>query len=109
VGAADLVIGCDLIVSTSAENLAKLAPGRSLAVVNTNVAPTSEFASNPDLDLSGESMREALRAGTGDAACHFLEATRLATALLGDAIFTNPILMGYALQQGRLPVSLAGG
>ncbi len=106
-GAADLVIGCDLVVSTSAENLARLAAGRSTAVVNANVAPTSEFASNPDLDLSGESMREALRAGTGEAACHFLEATRLATALLGDAIFTNPFLMGYALQQGRLPVSLA--
>jgi indolepyruvate ferredoxin oxidoreductase len=106
-GAADLVIGCDLVVSTSAENLARLAPGRSIAVVNANVAPTSDFASNPDLDLSGESMRAALRAGTGEGACHFLEATRLATALLGDAIFTNPFLMGYALQQGRLPVSLA--
>ena len=32
------------------------------AVVNSHVAPTSEFASNPDLDLSGESMRAALRA-----------------------------------------------
>jgi indolepyruvate ferredoxin oxidoreductase len=35
-----------------------------------------------------------------------LDATRLARALLGDAIFTNPFLMGYAFQAGRLPVSL---
>jgi indolepyruvate ferredoxin oxidoreductase len=105
-GAADLVIGCDLVVSTSPDNLARLAPGRSMAVVNANVAPTSEFASNPDLDLSGESMRAALRTAAGEGASHFVEATRLATALLGDAIFTNPFLMGYALQRGRLPVSL---
>jgi len=106
-GAADLVIGCDIVVAASPENLAKLAPGRSAALINTHVAPTFEFASKPDMDLSGEPLRAALRAAAGPGASHFVEATRLATALLGDAIFTNPFLLGYALQMGRLPVSLA--
>jgi indolepyruvate ferredoxin oxidoreductase len=101
------VIGCDIVVAASPENLAKLAPGRSTALVNAHVAPTFEFASNPDLDLSGEPMRAALRAGAGAEACRFVEATRLATALCGDALFTNPFLLGYALQLGRLPVSQA--
>jgi indolepyruvate ferredoxin oxidoreductase len=105
-GAADLVIGCDIVVAASPENLAKLAPGRSAALINSHVAPTFEFASKPDMDLSGEPLRAALRAGAGTDACHFVDATRLATALLGDAIFTNPFLLGYALQMGRLPVSL---
>ena len=61
-GAADLVIGCDIVVAASPENLAKLAPGRSAALINSHVAPTFEFASNPDLDLSGEPLRAALRA-----------------------------------------------
>jgi indolepyruvate ferredoxin oxidoreductase len=104
-GSADLVLGCDMVVASSPENLAKLAKGRSAAIVNSQVAPTSDFASNPDLDLSGERMRAALEAGAGAQACHFVPATRLATALLGDAIFTNPFLLGYAFQQGRLPVS----
>jgi len=76
-------------------------------LINSHVAPTFEFASNPDLDLSGAPMRDALRAGAGPERTWFLEATQLATALLGDAIFTNPFLMGYALQKGRLPVGRA--
>ncbi|MGH0030255.1 MAG: indolepyruvate ferredoxin oxidoreductase family protein [Myxococcota bacterium] len=105
-GGADLVLGCDMVVTSSPENLGKLAKGRTAAVVNSQVAPTSDFASNPDLDLSGADMRQAIEAGAGAEACHFVPATRLATALLGDAIFTNPFLMGYAYQQGRLPVGL---
>jgi indolepyruvate ferredoxin oxidoreductase len=102
-GAADLVIGCDIVVATSPENLGKLSRERSAALINSHVAPTFEFASNPDLDLSGSSMRDALRAAAPTV--DFVDATRLATALLGDAIFTNPFLMGFALQKGWLPVS----
>jgi indolepyruvate ferredoxin oxidoreductase len=103
-GGADLVLGCDMVVTSSPENLMKLAKGRTTPIVNSQVAPTFEFASNPDLDLSGEDMRRAIEAGAGAEACHFVPAARLATALLGDAIFTNPFLLGYAYQQGRLPV-----
>ncbi|MEM7411154.1 MAG: indolepyruvate ferredoxin oxidoreductase family protein [Myxococcota bacterium] len=102
-GAADLVIGCDIVVTTGPENLAKISP-RTTPVINAHVAPTSDFAANPDLDLSSRHMETSIRAAAGDDASHFLDATRLATALCGDAIFTNPFLMGFAYQQGRLPV-----
>jgi indolepyruvate ferredoxin oxidoreductase len=103
-GAADLVIGCDIVVTTSADSLAKLSVGRTHAIVNSHVAPTSEFATNPDLDLSSRGMEDAIRAAAGASACEFVAATRLATALCGDAIFTNPFLMGFAYQKGLLPV-----
>ena len=35
----------------------------------------------------------------------FVGATRLATALLGDAIATNPFMLGFAYQKGLIPVS----
>jgi indolepyruvate ferredoxin oxidoreductase len=35
-----------------------------------------------------------------------LDATQLATALLGDAIATNLFMLGYAWQQGLVPISL---
>ena len=105
-GAADLVIGCDIVVAANPENLAKLGHGRTTPIVNQHVAPTSEFANNPDLDLSSRNMEAAIQAGAGEERCSFVDATRLARALLGDAIFTNPFLMGYAFQSGRLPVSL---
>jgi indolepyruvate ferredoxin oxidoreductase len=103
-GAADLVIGCDIVVTTGADSLAKLSAARTAAIVNSHVAPTSEFATNPDLDLSSRHMEEAIRGAVRDGACDFVAATRLATALCGDAIFTNPFLLGFAYQRGLLPV-----
>jgi indolepyruvate ferredoxin oxidoreductase len=70
------------------------------------VAPTSDFARSPDLDLSSRAMEAAIREGAGEERCHFLPATPLATALLGDALATNLFLVGYAFQQGRIPVGL---
>jgi indolepyruvate ferredoxin oxidoreductase len=104
---ADLVIGCDIIVTAGREPLAKIGAGRTTPVINAHVTPTSDFAGNPDLDLSSEGMQRAIRDASGGAACDFLDASELAAALLGDAIFTNPFLMGFAYQRGRLPVSQA--
>jgi indolepyruvate ferredoxin oxidoreductase len=41
----------------------------------------------------------------GDEACHFINATDIATALLGDSIASNLFLLGYAWQRGLVPVS----
>ncbi len=106
-GNADLVLGCDIVVTAGADPLARMAKGRTTAIVNTHVAPTADFATHPDLDLSPRRMEAAVRAAVGDAGCTFVAATGLATALLGDAIATNLFLLGIALQQGRIPVSLA--
>jgi indolepyruvate ferredoxin oxidoreductase len=104
-GAADLLLGCDIVVAAGAEGLSRMSPERSWAVVNSHVAPTSDFASSPDLDLSSRGMEEAIGRAAGEGA-RFVEATRLATALLGDAIAANLFLLGYAYQLGRVPVSL---
>jgi indolepyruvate ferredoxin oxidoreductase len=105
-GAADLVLGCDIVVAAGADGLLKMAPGRTTAVINSLVAPTSDFATNADLDLSSTSMEEAIRSAAGDDDLHVVASTRLATALMGDAIASNLFLVGFALQRGRLPVSL---
>jgi indolepyruvate ferredoxin oxidoreductase len=105
-GAADLVLGCDIVVTAGAEVLSKIAKGRTLAIVNDHVAPTADFASHPDLDLSAGAMEDAIRRSAGEDGCRLLPATELATALFGDAIAANLFLLGYALQLGRLPVGL---
>jgi indolepyruvate ferredoxin oxidoreductase len=105
-GTADLVIGSDIVVTTGADGLSRMGKGRTTAVVNTHVAPTSDFATNPDLDLSSREMEAAIASVAGEEGCRFLPATELATALLGDAIATNLFLLGAAFQLGRLPVSL---
>ncbi|MFP6630550.1 MAG: indolepyruvate ferredoxin oxidoreductase family protein [Myxococcota bacterium] len=105
-GAADLVLGCDVVVTAGGEGLSRMSPERTTAVVNSHVAPTADFATSPDLDLSADGMKDAIGGACGDGA-HFVAATKYATALLGDAIGSNLFLLGYAYQIGRLPVSLA--
>jgi indolepyruvate ferredoxin oxidoreductase len=102
---ADLIIGSDIVVTSSPDVTAKVAPGRTRAVVNSHVAPTSDFASNPDLDLSDEGMRMLI--GGGAEGIDFVEASELANALMGSDLAANPFLIGYAIQRGWMPVSLA--
>ncbi len=106
-GEADAVIGGDVIVSASNEALAKMALGKTRAVVNCAEAPTSEFAHNPDWQFPLDKMQAAITDAVGPASVDFLDAQKLATALMGDGIATNLFLLGYAWQRGLVPVSEA--
>ncbi|AKU13948.1 indolepyruvate ferredoxin oxidoreductase [Azoarcus sp. CIB] len=110
-GEAQAVIGGDLVVTASVEALAKMAAGRTRAIVNTAETPTSEFARNPDWSFPIERMERAIREAVGDSpaqpAADFIDAQRMATALMGDAIATNAFLLGYAWQKGMVPVTRA--
>nr|WP_225596883.1 indolepyruvate ferredoxin oxidoreductase family protein [Achromobacter sp. ACM04] len=104
-GEADLVIGCDALVSASPEVLSRLRPDHGRAVVNSSAAPTAAFLSQPSWRFPGAQAEAALARSTGDN-CDFIEAGPLAEALLGDTIYANPLLLGYAWQQGGLPLAL---
>jgi indolepyruvate ferredoxin oxidoreductase len=102
-GGADLVLGCDLVVTASAESIAKMAPARTRAVVNASVTPTAEFVKNPNWRLPGSDLQRdvAETVQTAD----FVSATELASALMGDAIASNMFMLGYAYQKGWLPLA----
>src|SRR5262249_3165427 len=106
-GGADLLLACDMVVAASPEAIACIDGDRSRAIVNSDVQPTAAFVGNPDLELEEAAMRRALRAAAGAAGIDFVEATRLATALIGDSIASNLFMLGYALQKGFVPVGLA--
>jgi indolepyruvate ferredoxin oxidoreductase len=104
-GETDLLLGCDLVVASSEEALAKLNDKIAHAVINSYEAATAEFTRNPDAQVPGVAMREALVEAVGEGKTHFVDATRLATRLLGDSIATNLFMLGYAYQKGLVPVS----
>jgi indolepyruvate ferredoxin oxidoreductase len=104
-GAARLLLGCDLVVSASAEVLSKLAAGVTRAIVNSHETITGDFTRHPDLVFPGGDLRLSIEARVGAANAEFVEATRLATGLLGDSIATNLFMLGYAYQRGLVPVS----
>ena len=47
-GEADVVLGCDLIVTASNEALSKITAGVTKAVVNSAESPTADFVRNPN-------------------------------------------------------------
>jgi len=102
-GEARLVIGCDAIVSASAEVLSKTRPGVTAAAINSANTPTAEFIHNPRWQFPGASAEQDLRASVGDA-CAFIDANAWAVTLLADSIYSNPLLLGFAWQKGWIPL-----
>ena len=101
--AADVVLGADIVVTSSPDVMSRLAPGRTRAVVNVSVKPTVAFSAYPELDFSARPMAAALGQIIGDG-LHLIDAHHLALALQGDAIYANLLMLGYAAQCGMLPV-----
>jgi indolepyruvate ferredoxin oxidoreductase len=106
-GEADLLLGCDLVVTTTYDSLGKAAEGRTHAVVNDAEVPTASFITNPDARFPTAAMKQRIRDEVGADDVLFLDATRIATALLGDSIAANLFLLGVAYQRGLVPVSAA--
>ncbi len=104
-GDADLLLGCDLVVSTGDEAIAKVNVERSYAVVNDSETATAEFVYNPDAKFPTDSMKRIIEDEVGKEKVDFVEATHIATHLLGDAVATNFFMLGYAFQKGYIPVS----
>jgi len=106
-GGADLLLGCDMVVAASPEALSRVEHGVTRAVVNSYLAPTAAFVVNPDIDFETLAMHRALKAAAGAPNTDFLDGTGLATALMGDSIATNLFMLGFAFQQGLVPLGLA--
>ncbi len=104
-GNARLLLGCDLVVAAGAEALAKVTRDVTHAVINSHQSVTSGFLKDPDLKFPAHSMERAIVNATGQGNTHLLNATRLATGLMGDAIAGNLFMLGYAYQCGLVPIS----
>jgi indolepyruvate ferredoxin oxidoreductase len=104
---ADLVLACDMMVAAGPAALATMTPRRTRVALNTHLAPHAAFVLNPvGAEFGEDQLRGAIDSATGAERVHAFAATRLATQVFGDAIAANMLMLGYALQQGWLPVSL---
>ena len=104
-GEADLFIGCDLVVSTTEDALAKASGERTHAVINDAETPTAAFILNPDARFPSAAMKHKLTSEVTEQNIEFINATDIATHLLGDSIGINLFLLGFACQRGWLPVT----
>ena len=109
-GEADLILGCDMLTAGAQDAISKMRPGRTMAVINLHEQPPGTFAQNADWQYPTDQVRALINESVGapdiDAA-DFIDATKLATALMGDSIAANLFMLGYAWQKGRIPLTEA--
>jgi indolepyruvate ferredoxin oxidoreductase len=103
---ADVLLACDMVVGASAEALQTVRHGRSRIVVNTHAIPNAAFVRNPDANLHASALLDKMRHAAGGERLASCDAQALATRFLGDTIGANILMLGFAWQLGRVPVSL---
>lgn len=103
-GMADLVLGCDFVVSGSKKVLASSKTGETVFVVNTAEVLPGDFTRNPDFSLPVERLKRGIAAAAGHTNAHFIDANKIALALFGQTIAANMFLLGYAFQKGAVPL-----
>jgi indolepyruvate ferredoxin oxidoreductase len=105
VGGVDVLLGLDLLGAATAATLATVSADRTVAVLGRSVAPTGRMATDvttaaPDLAAAAAAVEEAVADSV------HVDARNLATAVFGDHLPANVIMLGAAWQRGAIPVSL---
>jgi indolepyruvate ferredoxin oxidoreductase len=106
-GAAELVLGGDIVVAGNKKVLAAVKHGKTDMVINTAEFLPGDFTRNADFSLPTERLKRAIAADAGREKTHFIDASRAANALFGNTVGANIFLVGYAYQLGALPLSAA--
>ncbi len=104
---ADLIIACDSIVAAGASTLSLMREGRTYVAMNTHATPTAAFVGNPNWQFPQGGCEAALTAAVGAGQLGLVDAEQVALQLIGDSIYANPLLLGFAWQLGRVPLSQA--
>ncbi|VWX54212.1 indolepyruvate ferredoxin oxidoreductase family protein [Novosphingobium sp. 9U] len=105
VGQADLLIACDLVVAAGPD-VAKTVRADSHVIANEDVVPTGEFQTRKDLDFRAAAFVPAISRRVEGQNIALVRANALAAKLMGDTIFTNLLMVGYAAQTGLLPIGI---
>jgi indolepyruvate ferredoxin oxidoreductase len=104
-GAADALIGCDIVVSSSPKASGTYGP-KMRAVINTAEMPTGDIVRHRDASLETTVRLRQLERVVRSDHLMSLDANRLSEALFGDTVFANVIMLGAAWRQGLVPVTL---
>jgi len=100
---ADLILAADPLVAVTQLALRAGGGDHTVTVLNNTVSPTAEFVHDRDTEYDMADNRRLLKNAAKEIA--EFDAHGAATRLLGDAIYANMMLLGFAWQRGLVPVS----
>lgn len=101
---ADLILACDMVTASTQKVLGSIDAGRTNVVVNAHEKLSGEFTHNVDFTFPTKRILSTLENAAGADRFSNVQAEKIATSLLGDAIASNMFMLGYAWQKGTVPV-----
>ncbi|NJS35307.1 MAG: indolepyruvate ferredoxin oxidoreductase family protein, partial [Brachymonas sp.] len=104
---ADLILGCDPMVAASKETLARMQLGRTHVALNAHGSPTASFVLNGNWQNPSERCAAAIAEAVGAEGIGAFNADAAASKLMGDTLYTNPMMLGFAWQKGWIPLEKA--
>jgi indolepyruvate ferredoxin oxidoreductase len=105
--AADLIIGCDPIVTAGKETVLRMREGRTHVALNAQGTPTAAFVKNTEWQNPSAQCVADITHAVGAAGVGLFNADAIAGKLMGDTIYVNPMILGYAWQKGWIPLERA--
>ena len=102
---ADLVIGCDPIVAAHKETVQRMREGRTHVALNSHAAPTAGFVKDGAWQNPAERCAADVARAVGGSGLGIFDADAVAAKLMGDTLYVNPMLLGYAWQRGWVPLA----
>jgi indolepyruvate ferredoxin oxidoreductase len=103
-GALDVLIASDMLVAAGSDVLALASPTRTAVFADARLQPTAEFVLRQTQSFTAAGLAAILGAAARSFDRH--PASDIAERLFGDTLEVNMVLIGAALQAGRLPISL---
>jgi indolepyruvate ferredoxin oxidoreductase len=100
---ANLILAADPLVAVTQLALRAGGGDHTVTVLNNTISPTAEFVHDRDTEYDMPDMRRLLKNAAKEVA--EFDAHGAATRLLGDAIYANMMMLGFAWQRGLVPVS----
>ena len=105
IAGADLVLGCDLVVTGSNKVLETVRKGDTHVTVNTYEQLNGDFTRNTEIRLPSQRIKQAIEERAGEKRTHMIDAHEIAVRLFGDSIGSNMLMLGYSYQLGLVPIS----
>ena len=102
-GTADLVLGCDLVTAAGADGLGACSPAKTRALLGARPAPTAAFHADRDYRIDDEALVAQVEKASAETTA--IDADEIAERILGDKMGANMFMVGYAYQNGWLPLS----
>ncbi|MCZ6616683.1 MAG: indolepyruvate ferredoxin oxidoreductase family protein [Gammaproteobacteria bacterium] len=106
-GMADALIACDVVVATDVRALQVLRRGHTRVIANRTEIPTGDMVQDRDADIALEKRIERLEQSVGEGRVTSLSANELVEFFMGHSIYANVLILGFAWQQGLIPLTLA--